>query len=64
MKKHYVIGFGDLSIPDFISFIEDNKSPNMMSSNDNFPFVVDWQMFESVVEQLSDTSAIYISMAE
>lgn len=51
MKKYYVF-------PDSISFIDDNKSPNMISSNDNFPFIVDWQMFEFVIEQLSDASSV------
>jgi len=46
------------AFPDFISFREDNKSDIMESSNDNFPFVVDWQMFELVVEHLSEVSSV------
>jgi hypothetical protein len=57
MKKYSVFGIADLSIPDFISLTEDDKSADMISSNDNFPFVVDWQMFELVVEHLAEVSA-------
>jgi hypothetical protein len=48
------------AFPDFISSREDNKSDILESSNDNFPFVVDWQMFELVVEHLSEVS--YVEM--